>query len=383
MSQISRLRDAEITNGNLINADDIDTELNQLVSESNGQDTRLTAIENASISIGGVKTFTSSIKTDQIDERTSTAGVTIDSVLLKDGALKLLPDASYVASTNGALGYNSTSHSYQVMVNGIARSLMHEGNGLPKGYMAGPAPVFATVNTITLKSGFRCRNSSNTSDMEITTDLTVSLAISGANGLDSGTEAANTWYYVYLIKKSSDGTVAGLLSTVNEAVSGAVTLPTGYDLKRQLPVVIRNDASSNILKFNIANGWPSRPLIRYVAIFTRATAGTPTFTVSPTHNILSNGSATTWTAISGASLIPPASRYALFNLVNHSNATSGFDLREAGESAESLQFMVFGGGQNALIPMRVSAAQAIEYQKTFNTSGLDVDVIGFYVTEIV
>jgi len=45
MSQISRLKDAEITNGNLINADDIDTELNQLVAESNSQDTRLGSLE--------------------------------------------------------------------------------------------------------------------------------------------------------------------------------------------------------------------------------------------------------------------------------------------------------------------------------------------------
>ena len=38
MSQISRLRDTEITDGNTIDADDLDAEFNQLISESNAQD---------------------------------------------------------------------------------------------------------------------------------------------------------------------------------------------------------------------------------------------------------------------------------------------------------------------------------------------------------
>jgi microcystin-dependent protein len=58
MAQLSRLRDSEISNGNLINADDLDVEFNQLVGESNSQDNRITALESGTMSIGGVKTFT-------------------------------------------------------------------------------------------------------------------------------------------------------------------------------------------------------------------------------------------------------------------------------------------------------------------------------------
>jgi hypothetical protein len=123
MSQISRLRDAEISNGNLINADDIDAELNQLVSESNSQDTRLTNIESSAMTIAGVKTFSSAPKTDQIDERTLNAGVTIDSVLHKDGSIKLLPTAGYAPASNGELGYDSTSNTYKVMENGTAKTI--------------------------------------------------------------------------------------------------------------------------------------------------------------------------------------------------------------------------------------------------------------------
>lgn len=123
MSQISRLRDSEISNGNLINADDIDAELNQLVSESNSQDSRLTNIESSAMTIAGVKTFSAAPKTDQIDERTLDAGVSIDSVLHKDGTIQVLPTASFTPSANGQLGYDSTSQTYKVMENGIAKTL--------------------------------------------------------------------------------------------------------------------------------------------------------------------------------------------------------------------------------------------------------------------
>ena len=134
MSQISRLRDAEISNGNLINADDIDAELNQLVSESNSQDTRLGNLESSAMTIAGVKTFSSAPKTDQIDERTLNAGVSIDSVLHKDGAIQLLPTAAYTPSANGELGYDSTTHAYKVVENGVAKS------------------INTTVNTVSAKS---------------------------------------------------------------------------------------------------------------------------------------------------------------------------------------------------------------------------------------
>lgn len=123
MSQISRLRDAEISNGNLINANDIDIEFNQLVAESNGQDNRLTSLESSAMTIGGVKTFSSAPRADQIDERTSAAGVTIDSVLHKDGAIRLSPVSGYTPVSNGDFGYDSTTHTYKAMENGAIRTV--------------------------------------------------------------------------------------------------------------------------------------------------------------------------------------------------------------------------------------------------------------------
>lgn len=75
-------------------------------------------------------------------------------------------------------------------------------------------------------------------------DLTLDITASGANGLDAGLEAADTWYFIWLIKKSSDGTVASLLSTSDTAP----TMPSGYDLKR-LVGAVRNNSSSHFLRF--------------------------------------------------------------------------------------------------------------------------------------
>lgn len=136
MSQISRLKDTEITDGNTIDADDLDAEFNQLVAESNAQDVRIAAVENFE---GDANTWTETqtfshatdpIKTDKISERTAGAGVTIDSVLAKDGAIRVPGSAGYTPATNGDFGYDSTSHTYDVYVNGAAKALLHTGSSI-------------------------------------------------------------------------------------------------------------------------------------------------------------------------------------------------------------------------------------------------------------
>lgn len=87
MAIISRLKAAEISNGNVINADDLDAEYDQLISESNSQHNRITDIEDNPQTLGGLKTFTGGIATDTIAEHTAGSGVTVDGLLIKDGAI--------------------------------------------------------------------------------------------------------------------------------------------------------------------------------------------------------------------------------------------------------------------------------------------------------
>lgn len=78
--------------------------------------------------------------------------------------------------------------------------------------------------------------------------LSAAITTSGANGLDTGAEASGTWYYIWVIRKSSDGTVALLLSVS----SSSPTMPTDYD-EKVLVSAVRNDGSSNFVSFRQTN----------------------------------------------------------------------------------------------------------------------------------
>lgn len=64
--------------------------------------------------------------------------------------------------------------------------------------------------------------------------VTISPAASGANGLDTGTIAANTWYSVWVIYNGA--TTAGLISTS----ATAPTMPSGYTYKARVGWVRTN-----------------------------------------------------------------------------------------------------------------------------------------------
>lgn len=376
MAQISRLKDAEISNGNLINADDIDAELNQLVSQANTQDTELTNIGTAAYTFSGVKTFSSSPKTNGIDERTAGSGVTIDSVRCKDGMIKV----SGTPTEGGEIGYASNVIQFH---NGTSVKTLASTDsiGFPKGYLNGLAPVYASAATVTFKSGLKARSSDNTADIELAADVTVTLASVWTfitPGLDAGAEASNTWYYYYLIKRVDTGVTSVIASTVNESVSGSITLPTNYTVKRQLPFCVRNDGSSNILKFAVAEGWPARPRITYQVPMTYVNGG-PTWTNGST-NVLSNGTQTAYTGVSMTSYVPPISRMADLHIVYR--GTGYCKLRTTGDTNEYGIPVQPGAGTPAWGSVNnfpTNSSQSIDYLTT--SAGLDIDVFGFTVTE--
>ena len=73
-------------------------------------------------------------------------------------------------------------------------------------------------------------------------NLTVDITVSGVNGLDTGSEATDAWYYLWVIAKV-DGTEAGLLSIS----STAPTMPATYTFKA-LVGAVRN-TSGDFLPF--------------------------------------------------------------------------------------------------------------------------------------
>ena len=72
----------------------------------------------------------------------------------------------------------------------------------------------------------------------------------GQTGLDIGSVAANTWYHVWVIKRTDNGTVEVLFS-LDPNNPG---LPSDYDCKRRIGSVLTN-SSANIIAFVQRGDW--------------------------------------------------------------------------------------------------------------------------------
>lgn len=103
---------------------------------------------------------------------------------------------------------------------------------------------WGSTTTLTVGAG-QCRDSNNVIDISVASTLTITSTLSGALGLDTGTVAASTWYYVYVIAASNNE----LLPTALYSLSATTpTLPTGYDSYRMVGATL-TDGSSHFLKF--------------------------------------------------------------------------------------------------------------------------------------
>jgi hypothetical protein len=129
----------------------------------------------------------------------------------------------------------------------------------------------------------RARDDADSDTMILATAITKQIDAAwavgtNAGGLDTGTVAADTWYYMWLIKRSDTSVVDVLFSTS----SSAPTMPTNYDLKKLISVV-RTDASANIVKYYQDENW---------------------FKWQAQRNVLNAGTATTETAVTISSAVP-------------------------------------------------------------------------------
>jgi hypothetical protein len=117
------------------------------------------------------------------------------------------------------------------------------------------------------------------------------ISASGANGLDTGSVAGSTWYYVYVIYNGT--TVAGLFSLS----ATAPTLPSGYTYSARVGAVLTDSSGSKYLMQTLQYGRRAR----FVPL-----AGSNTTTMRPVISGIS-GSVTvpTWTAIAVSTFAPP------------------------------------------------------------------------------
>jgi hypothetical protein len=113
--------------------------------------------------------------------------------------------------------------------------------GFPPGHVDGLEVSFTSVTQVGIAPG-TCKDSTGTVDIIVPGALTATISTSGANGLDTGSEAASTWYALYVIAGTSG--VASLLS----ASFSSPTLPGGYTHFRRVGAVL-NDSGLDIENF--------------------------------------------------------------------------------------------------------------------------------------
>lgn len=93
---------------------------------------------------------------------------------------------------------------------------------------------------------------SGNATIQLTSSISKSIALNwtvgnGVGGLDVGSVADNTWYYVFLIMRSDTG-VVDVLFSLNPGGLSQPTLPTNYDRKRRIGS-FRTNGSSEIIDF--------------------------------------------------------------------------------------------------------------------------------------
>ena len=135
-------------------------------------------------------------------------------------------------------------------------------------------------------------NSLRVSDVNHTVDIT----LSGANGLDTGTRAASTWYHIWEIAKA-DGTKAGLLSTS----ATSPTMPNGYTYRAYLGAVYNNSSNNFITMRQIDNK-----------------------VVTMRVSVLHLGRQTSYTAISLSTVIPPTAKKVTGTIWVYSPSVEGY-----------------------------------------------------------
>jgi len=260
---------------------------------------------------------------------------------------------------------------YQIKVKDDGRMQTKKGSdpevplmaACPPGYIDGGNLVYNTTSKVDILAG-NVRDVDDTFDIIWTSTLSPDVTVSGANGLDTGSEASSTWYSVWAIAKSSDGTSASLLSTS----ATTPTMPSGYDKKRRLGWV-KNSGGSNFLPFLQLGSSKSR-------IYHWDINGS-------IMEVLSAGTAISFTNIDLSAFIPSTSKYAHLQIGRvTTDSTQYTKYRPNGSTADGVLAyhrpkMTVTTSQRQMMEIFTDSSQIIEYEQSSSSGGTYVWVRGY------
>lgn len=216
------------------------------------------------------------------------------------GTITFDPNSSETISGQTTLAFGP-GESGTIVCNGT--NLQIVGRSRYAGAIASGRNIAGRTNSVTplakwdvTADELQLKDSNGNAFVATSVSVTADITVSGANGLDTGSENSSTWYYVWVIAKP-DGTVASLLSTS----SSAPTMPSGYTFKA-LVSAVRNNGSSNFIA--------SRQFGSVIWFEGK-------------QNVLSAGAATIETPVATSGFVPPIASEVLLAAYLNMNSTAG------------------------------------------------------------
>ncbi|MFQ6027348.1 MAG: hypothetical protein ACE5Q6_07635 [Dehalococcoidia bacterium] len=216
--------------------------------------------------------------------------------------------------------------------------------------------AFVSPSSVSIGGG-NARSSDDTHNISVSTPLTVDLTTSGAGGLDTGAEAPDTFYFVYVIFDTNGANpVAGLLSVS----SSSPTLPVGYNKFRRIGTV-RNNSSSDIIPFSQFGDTNDREMYYNGPVGAR--------------NVLTGGAALVVTAVDLSAFMPPTSRLAYMEW--RQNGTPFLLVYTDPASPGTDNYIGILAGNDIIAWMPTSAAQQVAYLNFGGGGNADAWLIGY------
>ncbi len=225
----------------------------------------------------------------------------------------------------------------------------------------------ASNTTLGVTAG-QARDSTNVVDLVLSANTVLNTAVVGLNGLDTGTLAASTQYFIYIIGCSNNFAPTGVILSTS---SSAPVLPFNYDVYRLIGFAF-TDGSTNFISFTQVGNNNARTNYWDTAI-----------------SALSAGTSNTYVDLSLVASVPTIDKLPVYLDVSFTPATAGdrVDLRPLGSSATqvtALSSVVASQAQRAQLKVlsrvgTVSAATVagISYKNSATSGSTTIFVLGF------
>lgn len=322
-------------------------------------------------SVSSLERFRSPVVNIQYDDTIAGIVETLDAYMDSLGYDNLNGNLTYdiFARPGNPGAVAGRSRFYALTIGGVTHAFLRDDDGgtyqlsplqKPTGYVNGMVTSFTSATQVQIAAG-TCRDRQDKNDLTLAAPVTVDITLAGAGGLDTGVEAANTFYYIHVIGDSNGvNPTVGLLSTQQNIP----TFPAGYDRNRRVGSV-RNNAASDFVNFVVKGNGTDRS-VQYRDAITN-------------HQPLVGGAATVITAVNCGAHIPNSAGFGRFQFVQRGIVTvSFFDDQAAVVAVRTLlaTAAIFNVTM-ADVVMRVSSTQRIAYQNAAVGGLVDVFVTGY------